>query len=142
MVPYDYLMMSLPDLMMLVVVIITDFPHIWINFCNPKWSMTRMRFKFKLKISIQILTLTISSVFSLNFSDVVFTENFYNDILNISFRWKQMIWHQLLTISWCQHDRLRKFSIYIHRLRIFGTQFEQIFKILNFIFWVLYQKVM
>ena len=86
MVPYDYLMMSLPDLMMLVVVIITDFPHIWINFCNPKWSMTRMRFKFKLKISIQILTLTISSVFSLNFSDVVFTDNFYNDILNISFR--------------------------------------------------------
>ena len=71
--------------------------------------------------------------------------------LNLSFRWKQMIWHQLLTISRCQLGELRKFYTHIHRLRI-SLQFLGIYlriknsnrswKCAIFIFWALHnQKV-
>ena len=160
MVPYDYLMMSLPDLMMLVVVIITDFSHIWIKSCNPKRSSTRLvshrahifttyAIQIQVEKSILILTFVYFSFFSLKFSDVkrclvdrlwltysskilkpveerIFHALVNHDSLNLSFRWKQMIWHQLLTISRCQLGELRKFSTYIHRWRI-SLQFLSIY---------------
>ena len=81
MVPYDYLMMSLPDLMMLVVVIITDFSHIWIKSCNPKRSSTRLvchrahifttyAIQIQVEKSILIQTFIFFSFFSLKYSDV------------------------------------------------------------------------
>ena len=54
MVPYDYLMMSLPDLMMLVVVIITDFSHIWIKSCNPSTRLVCHRALIFTTYAIQI----------------------------------------------------------------------------------------